>query len=121
MKIIWALFWCLIVLSLAYVLYHMIKPVPPVFVEVTRPSEIVREPELLRPSREQAIAKKEDLLSKQMLNSFFEPARTYIPRNYPKKKIGECPISKPLSEDLPIVDVPLCVATQSSSFQLSQI
>jgi len=45
------------------------------------------------------------------LESYYKPALVNVPITQdiiPTQNIGDCPISKPLSTDLPIADVPLC-------------
>ena len=49
----------------------------------------------------------------ETLASFYVPAKDIMPEDYPLKLVGECPYSKPLSNDLPIPNIPLCIATKN--------
>jgi hypothetical protein len=51
----------------------------------------------------------------QSLNSFYIDATDEIPVNYPLKSIGACPDSRALSQDLPIINVPMCKLIQNPS------
>jgi len=64
----------------------------------------------------QQLEKKE---SKVLLNSFYKPAGKSVPVDYPRKKVGDCPFSKPQSRDLPIVDVPMCFAVSENNMHIS--
>ena len=57
----------------------------------------------------------EQQAAQQMLESQYEPAREVVPEDFPIKAIGDCPMSKPMSTDLPIANVPMYVLAQSSS------
>lgn len=60
----------------------------------------------------------EDVQSRNMLESYYKTARERVPIDYPTKQIGECPHSKPQSTDLPIPNIPICVAAKSSNMRL---
>lgn len=45
------------------------------------------------------------------LLQFYKPAQE-VKLDYPPKKIGCCPFSKPMSKALPMADVPMCLAAQ---------
>lgn len=49
----------------------------------------------------------------ETLSSFYIPGKENVPEDYPLKLLGECPYSKPLSNDLPIANVPLCIANKN--------
>jgi hypothetical protein len=44
------------------------------------------------------------------LASFYIPAKDSVPEDFPVKQIGECPYSKMQAHDIPITDVPQCMA-----------
>lgn len=46
------------------------------------------------------------------LLQFYKPAEE-VKLDYPPKKIGCCPFSKPMSKALPMADVPMCLAAQN--------
>ena len=48
----------------------------------------------------------------------FESARAVVPNDYPLNNIGCCPYGKPLSRDLPVADVPMCMAKTSKDMRL---
>lgn len=48
--------------------------------------------------------------SRVMLDSFYKNASEHVPEDFPQRPIGACPMSKPPSTDLPIVDTPMCVS-----------
>lgn len=62
----------------------------------------------------------EQQLSQQMLASQYEPARKVVPEDFPKKAIGDCPLSKPMSTNLPIVDMPMRFISNGSSCSLTK-
>jgi hypothetical protein len=49
----------------------------------------------------------------ETLASFYIPANDGIPEDFPVKEIGECPYSKPDSYDLPIPNLPMCLANKN--------
>lgn len=49
--------------------------------------------------------------AEETLKQFYTPARPTIDLDYPPKKIGCCPFSKPVSTDLPIGNIPMCYAS----------
>jgi hypothetical protein len=57
--------------------------------------------------------------SKVLLNNFYKPANRSVPVDYPRKKVGECPFSKPQSMDLPVVDVPMCFAVSENNMRIT--
>lgn len=58
--------------------------------------------------------------SEEMLKTFYMPAKEKVDLDFPPKKIGCCPFSKPASTDLPIGNIPMCYASVSQS-HLKQI
>lgn len=58
--------------------------------------------------------------SEEMLKTFYTPARDKVELDFPPKKIGCCPFSKPASTDLPIKNIPMCYAAVSQT-HLKQI
>jgi len=48
------------------------------------------------------------------LASFYIPAKDTIPEDYPVKQIGECPYSKMQARDVPIGNVPQCMAEKDN-------
>lgn len=48
-------------------------------------------------------------------------ARVTVPENYPRKPIGACPYSKPQSMDLPLGNVPMCVAVRAENMHLPKL
>jgi len=43
-----------------------------------------------------------------------------VPDDYPTVGVGCCPYGKPLSRDLPMADVPMCMAKSSSDMRLHE-
>lgn len=62
----------------------------------------------------------EQQLSQQMLASQYEPARTVVPEDFPQKAIGDCPLSKPMSTSLPIVNMPMRFISNGNSCSLTK-
>jgi len=54
-----------------------------------------------------------------MVETYYKDNVTDVPEQYCRKPIGACPDSKPMSTDLPIANVPMCMATQSNNMRLS--
>ena len=52
------------------------------------------------------------------IDSQFETARPVVPNDYPLNNIGCCPYGRPLSSDLPMADVPMCMAKKSNDMRL---
>ena len=44
------------------------------------------------------------------LSSFYLPAKDHVPEDFPVKQIGECPYVKEQQHDIPIIDIPQCMA-----------
>jgi hypothetical protein len=64
-------------------------------------------------------ATEEQRQSKMMLDGYYVPAKDVVPEDYPRKIMGECPYSKPPSTDLPIANVPLCMAVRPQNMKLA--
>ena len=45
----------------------------------------------------------------QLNKQFWDTQATAVEEDYPQKKIGACPFTKPYSTDLPIPDIPICI------------
>jgi hypothetical protein len=56
-----------------------------------------------------------------MLDQFYIPASNFVPEDYPRKQIGECPYSKKQSTDLPLANVSLCGINKGKPMKLSQM
>lgn len=52
------------------------------------------------------------------IDSQFMKSKDTVPNDYPPMKIGCCPYGKPLSRDLPMADVPMCMAVSSNDMRL---
>ena len=50
-----------------------------------------------------------DKQDEETLASFYKPADSHVPENYPIKPVEQCAGSKPQSIDLPLVDMPMCI------------
>ncbi len=57
--------------------------------------------------------------SSEMLKTYYVNAKKHIPDDYPKKEIGDCPYTKPQKEDMPIMNIPMCIAEKSESMKLT--
>lgn len=64
------------------------------------------------------VAEKKRLRSQASIDAHFQQPKTEIPNDYPLTQIGCCPYGKPLSRDLPIADIPMCVVTKSNDMRL---
>ena len=45
----------------------------------------------------------------ETLASFYEPAKNDVPVNFPIRPVEQCAASKPQSNDLPLMDIPMCI------------
>lgn len=71
------------------------------------------------PEQEEAMAKEmEKRASANHLKTFYRPASSDVPEDYPVQPIGTCPYTKPEVTALPVVDVPRCVAVTASNHKL---
>lgn len=106
-------FWTLLILIIVVILLFIVLPS---FVETptqtyvlpVKAKEISVEQKI---KQERAINAKHD---QEMLKSFYTPARDKVPVDNPLKPIGSCPMTKPLSSDLPLVDVPMCMMSKDN-------
>ena len=57
--------------------------------------------------------------AQQMLAAQYEPARETIPEDFPLKEIGDCPLSKPMSTNLPMANIPMYMLTESGTCTLN--
>lgn len=107
------LFWALIIIASLVILLFAVLPS---FVEKRQPTLIP--PPTTAPSRVATTTHFNKAKDKAMLDSHYVPARAVVPEDYPRKKIGACPYSRPPSTDLPLPDIPMCLAQKSSSMKL---
>lgn len=71
------------------------------------------------PEDKEAMAKEiEKRASADHLKTFYKPANSEVPEDYPVQPIGTCPYTKPEVTALPVVDVPRCVAVTASNHKL---
>lgn len=115
MDFLWAVIVILIILFALFVILPSILAPPP-SMPVYR-ATMQRAPHPAGPS----VAEQQQMeasLSRQMLNSHYQNARPDVPEDHPVKPIGACPYSKPPSTDLPIPNVPMCVAVQPQNMRL---
>jgi len=72
-------------------------------------------------ARVAAAAAAERAASLNMLNTQFGATQAMqdVPDDYPRKKIGACPYSRPLSAPLPMSNIPMCMAIQSDNMYLA--
>jgi hypothetical protein len=111
-------FWAfLIVLAVVFFLFVIL---PNILRTPIQANAQAYHPRLMDPQEQQRTAEdKEREASRQMLDGYYEPARESVPEDYPVKFISDCPYSKPPSTDLPIVDVPMCVAVRKNNMKLA--
>ena len=57
-------------------------------------------------------------VDKAMLDAHYTPARAQVPEDYPRLDVGSCPYTKPPATDLPLPDLPMCVAQRSNTMKL---
>jgi len=106
-------FWTLLILIIVVILLFMVLPS---FVETPTqtyvlPIKAKEVPIEEKIKQDRANTKKKD---QEMLNSFYTPARDKVPVDNPLKPVGSCPMSKPLSTDLPLIDVPMCLVSKDN-------
>lgn len=87
---------------------------------VVSPTGKALTPEEVEAEAKRVALEQERILSAQMLNTHFSDttARDEIPEDYPRKKVGACPYSKPLSSPLPLRNMPRCKAVTSDNMYL---
>ena len=57
--------------------------------------------------------------SQDMIDTYYTSGRAEVPEQYCAKPIGACPPSKAMSTNLPIANVPMCIALESESMRLN--
>jgi len=72
-------------------------------------------------ARVASAAAAERAASLSMLNTQFGATQAIpsVPEDYPRKKIGACPYSRPMSAPLPMSNIPMCMAIQSDNMYLA--
>jgi hypothetical protein len=55
------------------------------------------------------------------LDKYFIEAKEEIPVDYDIKQVGDCPYSKPMSKDLPLANIPMCMAVSEENMNLHEI
>lgn len=53
------------------------------------------------------------------LAKFYKPAKKEVPVDFPRKPVGACPYSRSQKQDLPLANVPMCIAQKSDTMKLS--
>jgi hypothetical protein len=53
-----------------------------------------------------------------MISTYYTNSVNDVPEQYCRKPIGACPDSKKMSEDLPIGNIPMCMAVQPNNMRL---
>jgi hypothetical protein len=56
--------------------------------------------------------------SEAKLNGYFSGVKTCVPEDYPRRPVGACPYAKAQSTDLPLANVPMCVAVGDQNMRL---
>lgn len=59
--------------------------------------------------------------SRRMLDAHYENAKESVPEDFPRKQVGDCPYSKPMSSDLPMRDIPRCIMTKTDFTKFSNV
>lgn len=68
--------------------------------------------------RQSPVARMDDAAeAATMLKKQYAPAAPSVPQDYPRKEIGSCPYSKPMSEALPLSNVPMCIAARPETLR----
>jgi hypothetical protein len=99
----------LLIVVILFVFYFIFQPSPQVSsVQGTQISATSMEGKYVDPPV--------DMSSEESLKQFYYPAQDKVELDYPPKKIGCCPFSKPFSKDLPIGNVPMCYAKDSKAY-----
>lgn len=123
-------FWFILVVFLAFFFVLVIlpnlvaTPTPPLPIQQcqSRAPTDVSYPELANDQNPRELEKtwenEEIARSKHMLDQQFVPAARSVPVDHPRKAIGACPFSKPLSSDLPIANMPMQLTAKSNDMRL---
>lgn len=109
MDYLWAI---IVVLLILFVLFVVL---PSIFAPVPKTPILHVTAQLPAVQEQRAV---ENTNSRQMLDAHYQAARETVPENYPRKEIGACPYSKPPSTDLPMANVPMCIAVQTDNMHL---
>lgn len=114
MDLLWAIIVILVIFFVLFVVLPALlaspKPTTPSTVAPTTQITNIR-PSPVRPYQQVPT-------SKVMLDAQYIQARDTVPEDHPRKPIGSCPYSKPQSIDLPLPNVPMCVAVQQDNMRL---
>jgi hypothetical protein len=116
-------FWVIVVLILLVVISLLVLPLltrqvheEPIMWGASSPPRVVAPTKVMvKPMQGM---RDEDGIDKAMLDAHYIPARPDIPHDYPQKRIGACPDAKAPASDLPIRDIPLCLARKSGTMKL---
>jgi hypothetical protein len=103
------LLWLLVVIVATLLIYAMLPPSDKEEREAARRRSLTWTP----PPKEEPASVKED-----PLDSYYQPARMEVPDDFPRQKIGACPYTKAQKDDLPLANVPMCLAQKSESMKL---
>ncbi len=112
MDVLWAIIVILVILFVLFVVLPSILSSPTTITETPSAADSRVEQPSLTPAQQQ------ELESKAMLETQYQEARSAVPENYPRKPIGACPYSRAPSTDLPVANVPMCVAVQPQNMHL---
>lgn len=117
MDTLWAIIVILLILFLLFVILPSLLPAPKQHVNhVIRGNQMTTVPST--PPSAHEIQQMEAAKSKAMLDQQYQSARSVVPEDHPRQPIGACPYSKPPSTDLPLGNVPMCMAVQPDNMHL---
>lgn len=106
------LFWALLILLVVVVILFWILPS---LMAPEKQDGIIFDVKNLPPPPEVVARQK----AQKMLSSQYVPAREVVPEDFPVKEIGDCPLSKPMSTSLPMVNIPMYELKKSGSCQIA--
>lgn len=112
MDVLWAIIVILVILFVLFVVLPSILSSPTTVPEIPPMVDSTVTQPSLTPAQKQAVD------SKAMLDTQYQEARSAVPENYPRKQIGDCPYSRAPSTDLPVANIPMCVAVQPQNMHL---
>lgn len=117
MDAIWAIIVILLILFVLFVILPSLLPTPN-----QQPAKILNaaaaQPAHPPGPSIREVQQAEASRSKAMLDMHYQAARATVPENHPRQPIGACPYTKPPSTDLPLSNVPMCVAVQPENMHL---